>query len=138
MAEAIFREATRDRAEYQVKSAGVAARDGAACSLDTENICSDSNLELTSFSSQSVTERLLEEATHVFTMTKGHLAALEGDFPQFSDKYYLVCEFVDIDGKGFGADVPDPIGMGPAAYQDTCRVLKTAIPTVIAYIDQTA
>lgn len=138
MAEAIFRRATRDRQDYQVKSAGVSASNGTPCSLDTRNVCADLELEIEDFTSQVVTEELLEEATHVFTMTKGHLAALEEGYPQFSAKYYLVCEFVEIEGKGFGADVPDPIGMGPAAYQDTCRVLEKAIPAIIAYLDQTA
>ena len=63
---------------------------------------------LDGFSSSAVTKKLLEEATHVFTMTRGHLEMLEHRFPDFSDKYYLACEFADVDGRGLGADVPDP------------------------------
>ena len=39
--------------------------------------------------------------------------------------------------KRSGTDVPDPIGMGPAAYQEVAIILDTAIPSIIAYIDQT-
>lgn len=92
---------------------------------------------LDDFSSSPVTEELLSEATHVFTMTRDHLDALEDHFPEFSDKYYLMCEFADIPGKGLGASVPDPIGMGKKAYQDVAKVFDLAIPTIIAYIDQT-
>lgn len=84
-----------------------------------------------------MTEELLAEATHVFTMTRGHLGLLEEHFPEFSDKYYLACEFADIDGRGLGADVPDPIGMGKRAYEDVARVMGEAIPAIISYIDQT-
>jgi protein-tyrosine-phosphatase len=84
-----------------------------------------------------VSAKLLEEATHVFTMTSSHLAVLESRFPEFSEKYYLACEFVEVPGKGIGADVPDPIGMGSEAYQDVAKVLNEAIPAIISYIDQT-
>jgi hypothetical protein len=33
--------------------------------------------------------------------------------------------------------VPDPIGMGPAAYEEVAKVLETAIPSIIAYLDST-
>jgi protein-tyrosine-phosphatase len=137
MAEALFRKAVLDRVDYSVKSAGVAASEGSACSGETAQICKESGAAFEGFKSQPVSAKLLQEATHVFAMTQGHLAALEGRFPEYSDKYYLVCEFVDLPGIGYGADVPDPIGMGRLAYQDVAEVLEMAIPTIIAYIDQT-
>jgi hypothetical protein len=33
--------------------------------------------------------------------------------------------------------VPDPIGMGRRAYEEVAGVLELAIPSIIAYIDQT-
>lgn len=137
MAEGLFRKAIAGRDDYSVKSAGVAAGKGSPCSRETAKICSLLNAPLEDFVSQPVSSRLLEEATHVFTMTAGHLAVLEDHFPKFSDKYYLTCEFVEVPGKGMGADVPDPIGMGSAAYQDVAKVLDLAIPAIISYIDQT-
>ncbi len=137
MAEAMFRKAIAGRADYSVKSAGVAASKGSPCSPETAEICDLNGATLEGFRSQPVSEALLDEATHVFTMTSGHLAVLEEHFPEFSEKYYLACEFADIPGKGLGANVPDPIGMGPAAYQDVAKVLDVAIPAIIAYIDQT-
>jgi glycine hydroxymethyltransferase len=138
MAEAFFSKAVESREDYCVKSAGVAASKGGACSRDTDQVCKEAGAPLSAFTSQPVSEKLLSEATHVFAMTHGHLAALEGRFPEFADKYYLVCEFVDIPGVGIGADVPDPIGMGKAAYQEVAEVLNLAIPAIIAYIDQTS
>ncbi len=138
MAEALFRKAVEGREDYSVKSAGVAASKGAQCSRETEQIVTLLKAPLDGFSSSPVSAQLLEEATHVFTMTRGHLAILEDHFPEFSDKYYLACEFVDIAGRGLGADVPDPIGMGKMAYQDVAKVFDEAIPAIISYIDQTS
>ncbi len=137
MAEALFRKAVAGREEYSVKSAGVAASKGSPCNGETAKICGSLEVPMADFKSQPVSARLLEEATHVFTMTSGHLAVLEDHFPEFSDKYYLTCEFVDVPGKGMGADVPDPIGMGSHAYEDVAKVLALALPAIIAYIDQT-
>lgn len=137
MAEAIFRKTVAGRDEYSVGSAGVAAGRGSQASRETLEICKQSGAPLENFKSRAVTEELLKEATHVFTMTRGHLGLLEEHFPEFSDKYYLACEFVDINGMGLGADVPDPIGMGKKAYEDVARVMGEAIPAIIAYIDQT-
>ena len=137
MAEALFRKAVEGRDDYSVKSAGVAASKGTAGSRETMAICAARKAPLDGFRSQPVSARLLEEATHVFAMTRSHLHVLEDRFPDFSDKYYLACEFADVPGFGFGADVPDPIGMGKRAYEDVAKVLDLAIPAIISYIDRT-
>lgn len=137
MAEAMFRKAVAGRDDFSVRSAGVAASKGNSCSRETMAVCAGLDAPLEGFRSQPVSRKLLEEATHVFTMTRGHMAALEHRFPECSDKYYLACEFVDLPGAGVGADVPDPIGMGGKAYEDVAKVLGLAIPAIIAYIDQT-
>ncbi len=137
MAEALFRKAVEGRDDYSVKSAGVSASKGSPCSRETARICSALNAPTCDFRSQPVSAKLLEEATHVFAMTSGHMQALEDRFPQFSDKYYLACEFVDLPGSGIGADVPDPFGMGKKEYEDVAKVLDLAIPAIIDYIDRT-
>ena len=137
MAEAMFRRAVEGRGDYSVNSAGVAASKGAPCSRETKALCDRMKAPLEGFASRPVTAALLEEATHVFAMTGGHLACLEERFPEHSDKFYLACEFVDLPGKGVAADVPDPIGMGKRAYEDVARVMDRAIPAIIAYIDGT-
>ena len=115
MAEAMFRKAVEGRGDYSVKSAGIAASKGSPVSLETKAVCDRMKAPLDGFSSQPVSSALLQQASHVFAMTGDHLAALEDRFPGHSDKFYLACEFVDLPGKGIGADVPDPIGMGKSA-----------------------
>lgn len=138
MAEALFRKVVSNRSDYSVKSAGVSASKGSPCSRETAQICKEADAALEGFKSQPVSAKLLEDATHVFAMTERHLTCLEEKFPEYVDKYYLVCEFVEIPGIGYGADVPDPIGMGQKAYQEVADVLEMAIPTIIKYIDQTS
>jgi protein-tyrosine-phosphatase len=137
MAEGLFRKAVAGRDGYEVSSAGVAASKGAPCNPETATVLKKRDAALTSFGSRQVNDAILSQATHVFAMTRSHLQTLEARFPQHSDKFYLVCEFVEIPNDGIGADVPDPIGLGRRAYEEVADMFDAAIPTIIAYIDQT-
>ncbi|WP_338287936.1 hypothetical protein [Luteolibacter sp. LG18] len=137
MAEGLFRKAVADRPDFSVGSAGVAARRGTPVSKDTAAVLKKHGIELADFSSRPLNHDLLKSVTHVFAMTRGHLRAMEAAFPEHSDKFYLACEFAEIPGEGLGMDVPDPIGMGRRAYEEVAEVLEIAIPSIIAYIDQT-
>jgi len=137
MAEGLFLQAIADRGDYEVSSAGVAATKGTPASRETAAVLKKRGADLDEFKSQPVSSALLEKSTHVFAMTHGHLQILESRFPEFVDKFYLVCEFAEIPKQGIGVDVPDPIGMGKAAYEEVADVLEIAIPAIIAYVDQT-
>jgi len=137
MAEGLFAKAVEARDDFEVASAGVSAGRGEPPAKDTVRLLEGRGIKLKKPGSQPVTRDLLEKATHIFAMTSGHLEMLERRFPDYTDKFYLTCEFVDLPGKGVAADVPDPIGMGRKAYEDTAKIFDQAIPTLIAFIDQT-
>ncbi|GAA5483263.1 low molecular weight protein arginine phosphatase [Haloferula sargassicola] len=138
LAEALFRDAVKDRDDFEVASAGVSAYPGSPMSGESMAILQKRGVDPGEFLSQPVSDELLAEATHVFAMTGGHLAALHSKWPEHEDKFYLMCEFVDLPGRGIGADVPDPIGMGRKAYEEVEKTFDAAIPTLIAFIDQTS
>jgi protein-tyrosine-phosphatase len=137
MAEGLFRKAVAGRGDYKVSSAGVAASRGAPCNPETATLLKKREATLDNFVSRQVSDAILSTATHVFAMTHSHLQTLEARFPRHADKFYLACEFAEIPNEGIGIDVPDPIGMGRRAYEEVAGVLDIAIPSIIAYIDQT-
>lgn len=137
MAEGLFRKAVEGRDDFEVSSAGVAASKGSPCNPETAALLQKRAASLENFGSRPVSETILSDATHVFAMTLGHLQALEARFPHHADKFYLVCEFAETAGSRVGTDVPDPIGMGRRAYEEVADTFDVAIPTIIAYIDQT-
>lgn len=137
MAEGLLRKAVAGRSDFEVSSAGVAASKGAPCNPETVAVLKKRDAMLESFSSRPITQAILDKATHVFAMTRDHLEVLEARFPEHADKFYLTCEFADLPKKGAAMDVPDPIGMGRSAYEEVADVFEVAIPTIIAYIDQT-
>ena len=135
MAEGIFRKASKNNAVLvSLGSAGVAAYDGDRISPETADELQRRNATLNNFVSRSVTMQMLESSSHVFAMTESHLNTLIRRFPDYAEKCYLVCDFIEINGKA-GMDVPDPIGMGVRAYKQVGEVLEHAIPALIDFIE---
>jgi len=131
MAEALFRQATDGRHDFETASAGVHASSGESASKHAVEACKQLNISLQKHSSQQLTKALADWATHIFCMTSGHRDALEDEFPEAAHKANLVCDF----DPALPAQVPDPIGQGLAAYISTRDVLRRAIPSILDFID---
>jgi protein-tyrosine-phosphatase len=136
MAEGMLRAAVKGRADIEVRSAGVAAIGGGLASPETLALLEERGVQLDGFRSRPVDSQVIDWATHVFAMTRAHLDTLARQFPAAEDKLFLVCEFVDLPGRGVGADVPDPIGMGRQAYGEVAETLAAAIPGIIGVLDR--
>lgn len=136
MAEALFRELVKGRADYAVASAGVAAAPGMPASRHTSDLLKERGLDLSAFQSHMLDQHMLEAATHVFAMSAHHIAAIESEFPEHAGKVYLVSEFVAEDALR-GRDVSDPFGQGRGAYQETLADLDAMLPSLLAYIETT-
>ena len=136
MAEALFRDLVKERTDYQVSSAGVAAAPGMPPSKHTAAMLKERGLDLATFKSRMLDQQTLDQATHVFAMSSHHMAAIVDEFPEHVDKIYLVSEFAAEDALR-GRDVSDPFGQGRSAYEATLRDLTKILPSLLAYIDQT-
>lgn len=132
MAEGLFRKAV-DAQEFTVSSAGVAAYPGSVASPETCHILEKNEASLSDFRSRMVDAEMLAQADAVFCMTEGHLQTLEMMFPEYEERYHLACDFVEVNGR-VGVDVPDPIGMGPKAYEEVAEVLEVAIEGILGYL----
>lgn len=136
MAEGQFAALVRGRSDYRVGSAGISAAPGQPASRHTADLLKREDIDLSGFRSRQLTGELVDQATHIFVMTGGHRQFVEMLFPEAASKTYLLCEFCADDDLR-GRDVPDPIGMGREAYEETLRIMKRALPSVLAYIEKT-
>ena len=135
MAEALFRTAVKDRQDVSVASAGVAAAWGQPASPYSAEVLRPLGIRLDDFRSQPLTEDLVADATHLFTMTRGHLETIQMYFPEAADKLHLLREFDESARRG-NADVPDPIGLGIEAYLETRDLIQKALPGLLRFLDQ--
>ena len=136
MAEALFRGLVAEREDYEVLSAGVGAHDGDFASAHSAQILQELGFDLSGHRSRQVSRELLDQVTHIFAMSAGHLHAIEMMFPEAADKVYLLSEFSP-DDRLRGRDILDPFGGGRRDYEQTCDLLQRLLPTILAYIDQT-
>jgi RpiB/LacA/LacB family sugar-phosphate isomerase len=134
MAEGIFRAAVKDRPDIDVASAGVATGYGQAPSLHAVEVLRPWGIDISKQRSQPLTEDLIEDATHIFVMTRGHLEAIQMYFPEAADKTYLLREF-DTDARPGQLDVPDPIGLGIHAYFECRDTIKRALPGLLRFLE---
>jgi protein-tyrosine-phosphatase len=131
MAEGLLKSALKGSADHLVASAGVAAMSGQPASQETLDILLEKKAELKGFRSQEVSESLLEKADLVIAMTSSHADVVRHYFPEYSDKVHLLCDYIDPEEGLAGADIPDPIGMGRAAYEEVAEVMVLAMPGII-------
>ncbi len=136
LAEVLFRELTRERGDYEVLSAGVGAFSGQPASRHGQELARERGLDLSGHRSKAVTVDLVDAATHIFAMSRGHLADLLDTYPEVEDKVFLVSEFAADDDLR-GRDLTDPFGGDLADYRETLSRLERLLPSVYSYIEQT-
>ncbi|MBV6500338.1 MAG: Protein-arginine-phosphatase [Prosthecobacter sp.] len=136
LAEAIFRDLTKDRPDFKVASAGTGAFSGQPASRHSVRLAQERGLDLSGHRSRAVTIDLVEAATHIFALGRGHLAALVDEFPESEDKAYLVTEFT-ADDRLRGRDIADPFGGDLDDYREMMQHLELCLPSLLAYIEQT-
>ncbi len=137
IAEGLFRRLLGNRKEIEVASAGVHAVRGQPPSLYAVEVCETDGVDISGLRSQPLTAELVDWATHIFAMTGAHLETIHMLFPQGAEKTYLLREFEEA-GATCWRDVPDPIGMGRDVYEVCARTIKNALPSVLAFVEQSS
>jgi glycine hydroxymethyltransferase len=135
IAEGLFRRLTGNRKDIEVTSAGVHAVRGQPPSVYAVEVCAEEGANISDLRSQPLTGGLIEQATHIFAMTGAHVETIQTLFPQSAEKTFLLREFEE-PGTTVWRDVPDPIGLGRDVYEDCARIIKNALPSVLAFVEQ--
>ncbi len=134
MAEGLFRDAVKNQPGFEVSSAGVASGYGQPPSPHAVEVLRPWGIDISKQRSQPLTDDLVEEATHIFVMTRGHLDAICMYFPDAAEKTYLLREFDSAAGSRGNPDVPDPIGLGLDAYLETRDTIKRSLPGILHFL----
>src|SRR3954453_20653615 len=135
IAEGLFRQLIGNRKDIEVASAGVHAVRGQPPSLYAVEVCEKDGVDISGLRSQPLTADLVARATHIFAMTGTHLETIHMLFPHGAEKTFLLREFEEA-GSTCWRDVPDPIGMGRDVYETCARTIKNALPSVLAFVEQ--
>jgi protein-tyrosine phosphatase len=126
MAEAILK--NKNIAGVEVKSAGVYASSGQDASTHAKNVLAENDI-VHIHHSTPLSEKEMEWATHIFTMTEGHKSVITRAYPQMTDKIFTLKEFI-IDDK-YDKDIIDPFGGSEGIYRETFRELQELIEELV-------
>ena len=135
IAEGLFRALVGNRKDIEVSSAGVHAVRGQPPSEHAIEVCAEAGVDIRGLRSQPLTTSLVERATHIFAMTGAHVETIQMLFPMAADKTFLLREFEEA-GSTCWRDVPDPIGLGRDVYNDCAETIKNALPSVLAFVEE--
>ncbi len=135
IAEGLFRRLTGNRKDIEIASAGVHAVRGQPPSVYAVEVCAEDGTNISDLRSQPLTGALVDQATHIFARTGAHVETIQALFPQSAEKTFLLREFEE-PGTTVWRDVPDPIGLGREVYEDCARIIKKALPGVLAFVEQ--
>ncbi|MBA2436024.1 MAG: serine hydroxymethyltransferase [Chthoniobacterales bacterium] len=136
MALGLFRRLLGNRKEIEADAAGVHAVRGQPPSVHAIEVCRQRGVDIASLRSQPLTATLIDRATHIFAMTGSHLETIHLLFPQSAEKTFLLREFEE-PGATLWRDLPDPIGMGRDVYEECAESIERALPSVLAFVEQT-
>jgi protein-tyrosine-phosphatase len=110
MAMGLFRKEVDDDLEWRIESAGTWSIEGQPAASNTQEVLAQRNIDISGHRSRSLSGKLLREFNLILTMEEGHKEAIGVEFPEVSNRVYLLSEMI---GEIF--NIEDPIG-GPVEH----------------------
>lgn len=136
MAEVMFREMTAKKGIgfiWSAASAGIFAPEGAMATPEALKVLEESGWDGSQHRARSLSEKLVQEADLILTMTAGHKARILDMYPAARDKVFTVKEYA---GQRDDTDISDPFGRGMEAYRRTARELKENLEIIIRRLEE--
>ena len=136
MAEGMFRHMLAERLQcgedelvdrgFVVASAGLSAVLGAPASPEAVELLRNRNIDLRAHESQPLTDRLLDQADRVFTMTRSHRDSILAARPDVADRVELLSRD--------GTDIADPMGGTMSDYEASQQQIETHLRAILEEI----
>lgn len=138
MAEGFYRAMTESDEAIRVGSAGISAFDGQAASRHSVEVMKQEGIDISAHTSRMLTPQIVQEASHIFGMTRSHRDAVQMMFPQAREKVFVLREFLVGPDADFDLDVSDPIGGSLEEYVRTRNLIKESLDSVANFVNETA
>jgi protein-tyrosine-phosphatase len=105
---------------WRIESAGTWAESGIPATQKSINVMEKRNLDLTSHRSKIISKELLKQFDLVLTMDDGHKESIKIEFPDFSNKVYLLSEMINAE-----ISIDDPMGGSLNQFETIANQIDT-------------
>jgi tRNA threonylcarbamoyl adenosine modification protein (Sua5/YciO/YrdC/YwlC family) len=131
MAKALLEKKLKEkgRQDIEVFSAGVVAQSGIAASLETRQLLEEEGIDVSTHSSQRVTEEMLKRSDLILVMERFQEESLSSKYNFLKNRIYLLKEFSSIDKEK--TEIEDPIGRGIEVYKKVFYDIKSAVEKLV-------
>ena len=132
MAEALFKNLVareNDSQVWKVESAGTWAVAGIPAAINSRLAMYNRELDIEDHRSQPVNGKMLNTFDLILTMERRHKETLSIEFPEISDRVYVITEMV---GSLF--DIWDPVGASLDEFESTANELEDILTQGYGYI----
>ena len=135
MAEGYFKKLCQEagRHDIRVTSAGTAAWNGGRASGNTIAVLMEMGIDMSQFSSSTLTPALIRQADMLICMTSSHRAAIGQIAPEALAKTHLLLEFAPKNGND---DISDPFGGSLELYSLCFEDMRPALENLFRQIDK--
>ncbi len=130
MAEYLLRRHLGAQAGWKIGSAGLAAADGLAASIEAVEALAELDIDLAPHRSRWLTRAMIDTADLVVVMTNRQACEIRRRFPEAGERVSLLTSFA----PGGGGDIADPIGSDLATYRRIRDQIDEALLDLILYL----
>jgi protein-tyrosine phosphatase len=120
MAEALMRQALKNRPDICVSSAGIAALVGEPADEHAVALMQDRGLDVSGHRARQLNEELIDTANLILVMETGHKRAIDLQDPAARGKVHRLCE-------AQRKDIPDPYRRPREAFEDALVLIEAGV-----------
>lgn len=129
MAEGLFKNMLKDKKDITVLSAGTMTFGGMPAAKEAIEILQEENIDISEHCSQQLSEKLIDAADIILTMTDSHKRQILSIAPDAESKTFALKKFDD--DADDNSNIPDPIGMGKDIYRNCKNEIKNCLGNLI-------
>ena len=138
MAAGLLRELLKDKSDYEIMTAGVAALGGMRPTRETVQVMSEQNIDISGHLSKPLTDEMIDAADLILVMEGVHKEHILSRRPKAKEKVYLLSEFARIEreDKLVNPDIPDPIGKSIEFYRKVLNIITESIERTVKELEE--
>jgi len=118
--------------DFHAESAGLLALPGNSATFPAQKVAVDHGVDLTGHKAKRLSQKLVDWAELILVMEKAHKDELIADFPEATDKTFLMRRFARFGSRNRG--IADPYGLQYDAYRFCYLDIEDAVSGLVDYL----